>query len=76
VRSDEDRSGRHADLDRDNPDIGHAGAITEETRCHTLEFAAVGPAFGDRLRRGGTGVARARNPALARRDVQILDWSL
>ena len=52
MRSDEDRSGRHADLDRDNPDIGHAGAITEETRCHTLEFAAVGPAFGNRLRHG------------------------
>ena len=32
------------------PDLGHAGATTEEIRCHTLEFAAVGPAFGDRLR--------------------------
>jgi hypothetical protein len=53
-------------LDRDNlisvtlVDLGHAGDTTEEMRCQTLEFAAVGPACGDGLRHGGLGVARPR----------------
>jgi hypothetical protein len=58
------------------PDLGLTSA-TEEIRCHTLEFATVGPAFGDRLRHGGCGATTESSPGAPRRSNSppIPDWS-
>ena len=61
------RSGRPCIPGPRQPDLGHAGATTEEIRCHTLEFAAVGPAFGNRLRHGGCGETTESSPGAPRR---------
>ena len=76
MRSDEDRSGRPRTPGPRQPDLGHAGA-TEEIRCHTLEFAAVGPAFGNRLRHGGCGATTESSPGAPRRSNSppIPNWS-
>ena len=77
MRSDEDRSGRPRTPGPRQPDLGHAGATTEEIRCHTLEFAAVGPAFGNRLRHGGCGATTESSPGAPRRSNSppISNWS-